>query len=74
MDEETTLVGVRQLTERWDLSKQAIYNLINSGEIQAVDLNEELRRTGERTRAQWRIPMAEVYRWERAQADRAARL
>lgn len=67
MDEETTLMGVSKLCERWGLSKQAIYNMIKREELKGVNLNEQAQANGERQRAQWRIPMEEVYRWEQEQ-------
>jgi len=66
--EEPTLVGVTFLTERWRVSKQAIYNMIKRGEITAENLNAKAQAEGNRQRASWRIRMDEVRRWE---AERA---
>lgn len=66
MDEQPipTLVGVAFLCQRWNVSKQKIYNMIQRGDIKAENINEELQGIGDRQRAAWRVPMHEVIRWE----------
>jgi hypothetical protein len=70
MEEEATLLSVSTLCHRWGLSKQAIYNMINSGELEARNLNADLQRDGLRQRAQWRVRADEAERWERQQGGR----
>jgi hypothetical protein len=60
-------VNVSELCARWSLSRQAVYNLISSGKIVAIDLNAQERAAGTRERASWRITEAEANRWEAEQ-------
>jgi predicted DNA-binding protein YlxM (UPF0122 family) len=66
--EEPTLVGVAFLCSRWNVSKQAVYNMISRGELAAENLNAKKQADGDRKRASWRIRMDEVKRWEAARA------